>query len=124
MTSRLKSAPCVFALLACVALTSACSSMGAHPEGEQLARLRGSPEWHDGRFRNTDAAWTDIPGALMDIFSGSAGVEADTPVPVVESDGSQYELPPASGLRVTWFGRSSTMIEIDGVKRADRPNLE
>ncbi len=27
-----------------------------------------------------------------------------------------YETPPASGLRVTWFGHSSSLIEIDGVR--------
>ena len=27
-----------------------------------------------------------------------------------------YEKPPASGLRVTWMGHSSTLLEIDGVR--------
>jgi L-ascorbate metabolism protein UlaG (beta-lactamase superfamily) len=32
------------------------------------------------------------------------------------TDASLYATPPASGLRVTWFGHSSTLIEIDGVR--------
>ncbi len=42
-------------------------------------------------------------------------------VPVVppgpfRTDASVYEVPPLSGLRVTWFGHSSALIEIDGVR--------
>jgi L-ascorbate metabolism protein UlaG (beta-lactamase superfamily) len=32
------------------------------------------------------------------------------------TDVSVYERPPASGLRVTWFGHSSLLVEIDGVR--------
>jgi L-ascorbate metabolism protein UlaG (beta-lactamase superfamily) len=32
------------------------------------------------------------------------------------TDTSLYAHPPASGLRVTWFGHSSTLLEIDGVR--------
>ena len=32
------------------------------------------------------------------------------------TDAGVYELPPASGLRVTWFGHSSLLVEIDGVR--------
>jgi L-ascorbate metabolism protein UlaG (beta-lactamase superfamily) len=32
------------------------------------------------------------------------------------TDASVYTVPPASGLRVTWFGHSSSLIEIDGVR--------
>ena len=32
------------------------------------------------------------------------------------TDGSIYQAPPESGLRVTWFGHSSSLIEIDGLR--------
>ncbi len=32
------------------------------------------------------------------------------------TDARVYQQPPASGLRVTWFGHSSTLVEIDGIR--------
>jgi hypothetical protein len=34
-----------------------------------------------------------------------------------------YSTPPVSGLRVTWFGHSSSLIEIDGLARAGGPRV-
>jgi L-ascorbate metabolism protein UlaG (beta-lactamase superfamily) len=36
------------------------------------------------------------------------------PLPVAAVDPAQFEAPPASGLRVTWLGHSTLLIEIDG----------
>ena len=38
------------------------------------------------------------------------------PVGPFRTDASLYEMPAASGLRVTWFGHSSMLVEIDGVR--------
>jgi hypothetical protein len=32
------------------------------------------------------------------------------------TDSSLYQTPPNSGLRVTWFGHSSSLVEVDGVR--------
>jgi Beta-lactamase superfamily domain len=32
------------------------------------------------------------------------------------TDASTYAIPPASGMRVTWFGHSSVLLEIDGAR--------
>lgn len=39
-----------------------------------------------------------------------------TPVGPFHTDPSVYATSPASGLRITWFGHSSTLVEIDGVR--------
>jgi L-ascorbate metabolism protein UlaG (beta-lactamase superfamily) len=39
-----------------------------------------------------------------------------TPVGPFRTDPAVYAQAPASGLRVTWFGHSSTLVEIDGVR--------
>ena len=39
-----------------------------------------------------------------------------TPLPGFQTDASVYSMPPESGLRVTWFGHSSLLVEIDGVR--------
>ena len=38
------------------------------------------------------------------------------PVGPFRTDPSAYATPPASGLRITWFGHSSLLVEIDGVR--------
>jgi L-ascorbate metabolism protein UlaG (beta-lactamase superfamily) len=42
--------------------------------------------------------------------------EPATPLGPFPTNASLYEQPPESGLRVTWFGHSSMLIEIDGVR--------
>jgi L-ascorbate metabolism protein UlaG (beta-lactamase superfamily) len=42
--------------------------------------------------------------------------EPKTPLGPFTTDASVYEKNPASGLRVTWFGHSSSLVEIDGVR--------
>ena len=38
------------------------------------------------------------------------------PLGPFRTDAAVYATPPASGLRVTWFGHSSALVEIDGVR--------
>ncbi len=42
--------------------------------------------------------------------------EPKTPLGPFTTDASVYAKNPASGLRVTWFGHSSSLVEIDGVR--------
>ena len=42
--------------------------------------------------------------------------EPKTPLGPFKTDASVYATPPASGLRVTWFGHSVILLEIDGVR--------
>ena len=95
--------------------TSGCASLGASPSGESLARLGSSPEWRDGHFENAQPVWTDTRRMLLRRFETTPGQVPDMPVPALHSDGRQLATPPASGLRVTWFGHSSSLIEIDGL---------
>ena len=38
------------------------------------------------------------------------------PVPIVERRGSELAPPPPSGLRVTWLGHSTLLVDIDGIR--------
>lgn len=57
-------------------------------------------------------AWKILPQYLTNREERSPKV---APGPF-RTDGSLYALPPASGLRVTWMGHSSMLVEIDGVR--------
>jgi L-ascorbate metabolism protein UlaG (beta-lactamase superfamily) len=52
--------------------------------------------------------------ALKGAFSASPHGSPATPVPAVTDEGSRFARLPASGLRVTWLGHSTTLVEIDG----------
>ncbi len=49
------------------------------------------------------------------LFGGAARVPNHVLGPF-HTDPRVYQLPPRSGLRVTWFGHSSSLVEIDGVR--------
>ena len=107
----------VAALASAVTLTLAgCQSFGGHAQGERLALMQHSPEWHGDQFQNPQPMWNDMGRALVHGFSGVPDVEPAAPVPVVRTDPALLARAPASGLRVTWFGHSSTLVEIDGVR--------
>ena len=98
-----------------------CQSFGEHARGERLARMAQSPEWQGERFANAQAMWSDLPDALLHALSGGPEVEPTSPVPVALTDPAVLAVAPASGLRVTWFGHSSTLIEVDGTRLLTDP---
>jgi hypothetical protein len=91
---------------------------GAVPSGERQARIQASPHWHDGQFRNQQPQWLDLRAALEDAVFGEANEQAhpDAPIAALKTDPAMLAVAPASGLRITWFGHSSTLVEIDGVR--------
>jgi L-ascorbate metabolism protein UlaG (beta-lactamase superfamily) len=65
---------------------------------------------------------TDVGGlrivfkVLPQYLSNKAQVEPKQPLGPFRTDASVYAAEPASGLRVTWFGHSASLIEIDGMR--------
>src|SRR5688572_26416691 len=98
-------------------LTSFFEAFGARPTGERLARMQRSPQYRDGAFQNPVETRTLIPGGASETLRRQFGKEQrvpPTPLPVVTRTPADFSTAPASGLRVTWFGHSTTLIEIDG----------
>lgn len=85
---------------------------------ERLSRMAQSPQWHDGQFRNTQAQWVNWVNGIKNLVFGQSSPYAtpDQPLPVVATDTDALRVPPASGLRVTWFGHSSALLEIEGIR--------
>jgi L-ascorbate metabolism protein UlaG (beta-lactamase superfamily) len=102
----------------CVVLISGCAACGAKPAGERLARAQQSPQWHETQFKDPQAIWIDTRRAMLHFIFGKSEPTAtpDAPVPVVHTSAAALASAPQSGLRVTWFGHSSTLLEIDGSK--------
>lgn len=86
-------------------------ALGQRPDGDRLVRAQQSPQWKGDSFTSGRESW------MGDAFGtepqpGSAPPPA---VPVVRTDAAILRSAPTTGLRVTWFGHSSTLVQVDGI---------
>jgi L-ascorbate metabolism protein UlaG (beta-lactamase superfamily) len=106
--------------VAALASTDWLDTMGAAPEGERLARIQRSPNYRDGAFRNPDATSSTPKGGTMQMLRRWLGGKEQRvppgPIPVVALTRANFDTTPASGLRATWLGHSSVLVEIDGAR--------
>lgn len=98
-------------------IADAWTPFGKAASGERLDRMHASPQWSEdeGIFVNPQPMWNDIAGSFTAWKRASAFGEPEGAIPVVKGDRSRFAEPPESGLRVTWLGHSTQIIEIDGV---------
>jgi len=88
-------------------------------DGLRLERVRASRQFEDGRFRNTAPVGPGLQGnplpLLGEFFFGS---EQRTPPGVLpmESPLETWARQPQSGMRVTWLGHSTVLLELDGAR--------
>ncbi|WP_030813589.1 MBL fold metallo-hydrolase [Streptomyces sp. NRRL S-337] len=96
------------------------ASFGARPTGERLARIRRSPQFVDGQFRNPVQTRQLLDGSALPMARTQLNREGRlrrAPVgriPVHRTTAADLRVPPASGLRLTWLGHSTVLAEIDG----------
>lgn len=91
-------------------------AFGRTAEGERLERMRHSPQWLGNSFENPQPLRNDFAGSISAMFKSGRFTAPVGAIPVERTNGSQYRAAPTSGLRVTWFGHSSTLVEIDGAR--------
>ncbi len=97
------------------------TAFGADPAGSRLRRIHSSPNFEDGSFRNPLGARTRPESGtareLAKVYFNKEGRMRRAPqgaVPMHEDTSAALAGPPASGLRLTWMGHSSVLVEIDG----------
>ena len=96
-------------------------SLGRKPYGSRLERIKASPLWGGDRFRNVHPAIPDLRDptvsmpTLGDFLYGGERRVPRGPLPSMNPL-EAWARPPASGLRATWLGHSTLLIEIDGVR--------
>jgi L-ascorbate metabolism protein UlaG (beta-lactamase superfamily) len=97
---------------------SGLSSMGGTATDDRLAELGLSPNWQGGQFRNLDRREDIDLDAAMQSWLGEEPAHSTpvSPVPVIHRKAGDFDTPPKGGLRVTWLGHSSTLVEIDGYR--------
>ncbi len=92
--------------------------VGTSAQGERLTRMQNSAQWKNGQFTNP-LKRVDGPFARMMrdfFFGGSADRVPDEPIDPIRRKRSDFDEPPPGGLRITWLGHSTLLIEIDGAR--------
>ncbi|PRQ00001.1 metal-dependent hydrolase [Enhygromyxa salina] len=97
-----------------VVLVQAWVPIGKAAQGARLERMKASPQWHGGEFENPQPLWNDAWGMVTEMFSASDYGRPAAAIPVVSGDAARFDQPPSTGLRVTWLGHSTLLVEIDG----------
>ena len=107
-------------VLVLIGSTGWLDALGASPNGERLVRIRRSPNYRDGVFRNPDATSLATKGSTWTTIRRWLGGHEQRvppgPLPIVRLTRADFAQPPASGLRATWLGHSTVLVEIDGAR--------
>src|SRR5271168_3727367 len=96
-------------------------SLGKRAAGARLERMKASPRWDGDRFRNVYAIPPGLRDpsvsmpSLSDFLCGGERRVPSGPLPS-HSPLESWKKKPMSGLRATWLGHSTALIEIDGVR--------
>ncbi|MES1184665.1 MAG: MBL fold metallo-hydrolase [Myxococcales bacterium] len=93
---------------------------GKQASGLRLERMQGSPRYRDGEFRNVHPVLPGLKGGNMpsigDFICSTSGRSVPS-APLATSDPRpSWGEAPETGLRVTWLGHSTLLVELDGVR--------
>jgi L-ascorbate metabolism protein UlaG (beta-lactamase superfamily) len=89
-------------------------SLGGRPAGDRAERIRRSPQYRAGAFRNPAGEPVRLPeadlGLLRRMLLGDGPRRPTRPVPLVRTPPH----PPPADLCVTWYGHATALLEIEG----------
>ena len=100
-----------------VVAMDACTAIGKSPTGVRLETMKASPNWRNGKFVNSLAnIEPNFIESLGKWIYGADNTVPDTPIPAMKRVESDFDIPPESGLRITWLGHSTLLVELDGYR--------
>ena len=102
------------ATLVAAGTVASCASLGARATGARLERMQRSPEWQGSHFENPQPIVNDLWAAIVHQFTGGPNMEPTSPPSTVVVEPGRFATPPASGIRVTWLGHSTILLEVVG----------
>jgi L-ascorbate metabolism protein UlaG (beta-lactamase superfamily) len=102
------------AVFTAAASISGWRAFGHGASGARLERMKKSAQWRDGHFANPQPIINDNLGSLTAFFDVSPDVSPEQPLEVPRVDAHTFDAPPPGGLRLTWFGHSAVLVELDG----------
>jgi L-ascorbate metabolism protein UlaG (beta-lactamase superfamily) len=105
-------------LLGALACASAWTAMGEKPSKARLNELKDSPQFGEKAFENVLKPDQPHYREMFKRYWGDekAQVEPKSPIEVMARQQSDFDRPPANGVRVTWLGHSTMLVEIDGFR--------
>jgi L-ascorbate metabolism protein UlaG (beta-lactamase superfamily) len=101
-----------FILFACVLIYDGWIAFGHSPSVQKLQKAAVNSTFHEGQFQNPESLYNDYASMLVN--SLSPGKYPEPVGPVTTQAGPDFTVKPKSGLRVTWLGHSTVIIEMDG----------
>ncbi|MGI5215744.1 MBL fold metallo-hydrolase [Plantactinospora sp. CA-290183] len=94
------------------------AALGRQPDGARADRVRRSPQFRAGAFRNPVSTRTVLPGAsgatLRELLFGGRSRRPSGAVPVHVPAAVDPATAPAGELSVLWYGHASALVEIEG----------
>ncbi len=90
------------------------TALGKAAAGDRLARMQRSPQYRDGKFVNTQAQRGSTWEMTKKWLRGGSYRVPTGKVPTMRRAAEDFQSPPPDGLRITWLGHSTTLVEIDG----------
>jgi L-ascorbate metabolism protein UlaG (beta-lactamase superfamily) len=99
-------------------------AFGGRFEGARFERMQRSPQFIDGRFQNTPPQKTE--GSFWEsirLYRQGQLREPQFEIPVIALQPDAVRAPASQGLRAIWFGHSSVLVEIEGVRVMTDPVL-
>jgi L-ascorbate metabolism protein UlaG (beta-lactamase superfamily) len=95
------------------------SNFGRRPSGARLERIAGSPRYRDGAFHNSAPALPVLRKgsgpAIAEFLWGGQHRTPPAPLPA-QSPLPAWAAAPETGLRATWLGHSTVLLELDGAR--------
>ncbi|WP_257451361.1 MBL fold metallo-hydrolase [Archangium lipolyticum] len=96
------------------------SVFGGKAQGLRLERMRASPRFLEGIFKNTAGVGPGLkPGTALstmgEFLLGGQNRTPPGPLPL-ESPLATWARPADTGLRATWLGHSTVLLELDGLR--------
>ncbi|MBS1241725.1 MAG: hypothetical protein H6R40_1152, partial [Gemmatimonadetes bacterium] len=87
---------------------------------DRLERLRRSPNFREGAFRNQIDTPVMTPGRTLDAMAewlwGRKQTRPPRPLPTVGLVRGSFSSPPPDDLRICWLGHSTVLLELEGVR--------
>ena len=99
-------------------ILASCASMGSAPQSERISRIESSQNYGDEIFINSVPTSTSPKDGMLGLawkflfYDGQR--EPETPPTINQLGPDSFSAPPPDGLRITWLGHASALIEIDG----------
>src|SRR6476659_5175528 len=88
-------------------------AMGGKPRGERAKRVEASPQFRDGKFRNSIPTLTIPSNGAKLLHDALFGGQVRRPVGLIPVVSDPVE-PATDGLHITWYGHASALVEIEG----------